>query len=93
MKEGGNVDVRHEATLWGLLHIACYAGQHEVVRALVAAGAKLERQVEGQYNPLLLCCSCGSPRLRCPRFRHPKADAEDPSDFICGHLKVGRRDS
>ncbi|CAN0260823.1 unnamed protein product, partial [Hapterophycus canaliculatus] len=60
LRNGGHVDARNRDTMWSLLHTACHAGQHRVVEVLVSAGARLDSEVEGRYNPLLLCCSCGS---------------------------------
>lgn len=89
IKGGGDINARHEGTLWSPLHTACYKGQYTVVEALVSAGAKFDKQVEGRYNPLLLCCSCGSKRMLCPVSYHDAADVEDPgSASMCGHIKV-----
>ncbi len=86
------MDARNKNTMWTLLHTACHAGQHKVVDVLVSAGAKLESEVEGHYNPLLLCCSCGSCEgVACPVAATflPTEDIEDPEYFDeCGHIKV-----
>lgn len=87
------MDARNKDTMWTLLHTACHNGQHRVVEVLVSAGAKLESEVEGRYNPLLLCCSCGSSEnVVCPlAMSVPTEDnVEDPEHFDeCGHIKVG----
>lgn len=60
-----------------------------MVQALVSAGANLEKEVEGQYDPLLLCCSCGSPQITCPVAAPiEQEDVEVPRGADCGHLKV-----
>lgn len=89
MENGGKVDGRNKDTLWSLLHTACHAGQHEVVDILVDAGAKLDKEVEGKYNPILLCCSCGSDSMKCPPPSPVHgADIEVPECIECGHVKV-----
>lgn len=86
------MDARNKDTMWTLLHTACYTGQYRVVEVLVSSGAKLESEVEGRYNPLLLCCSCGGCKnVVCPvAMSVPTADElEDPEYFDeCGHTKV-----
>lgn len=87
------MDARNKDTMWTLLHTACHAGQNRVVEVLVSAGAKLESEVEGQYNPLLLCCSCGCRNnMVCPVLRSvPNEHVEDPEHFEeCGHVKVSK---
>lgn len=78
--------------MWTLLHTASHAGQHRVVEVLVSAGARLEIEVEGRYNPLLLCCSCGSRENDvCPvAMSDPREeDVENPDHLDkCGHVKV-----
>lgn len=90
LRNGGHVDARNKDTMWTLLHTASHAGQHRVVQVLVAAGARLESEVEGRYTPLLLCCSCGS-RETCPVAVSDSRDedVESPNHFVeCGHVKV-----
>lgn len=86
------MDARNKDTMWTLLHTVCYAGQHRVAEVLVSAGARLESEVEGRYNPLLLCCSCGScENVVCPVTTSvpTEEDVEDPDHFDeCGHIKV-----
>lgn len=88
LKNGGDVDARNKKTLWSLLHTAGHAGQDHAVKFLIAAGAKIDTHVEGNYNSLLLCCSCGSDTMSCPTAV-PK-DVENPGLVECGHLKVGQ---
>lgn len=89
------MDARNKDTMWTLLHTACHTGQHRVVEVLVSAGAKLESEVEGRYNPLLLCCSCGSCENVVCTVTMPvptEDDIEDPEYFNeCGHIKVSIR--
>lgn len=86
------MDARNKDTMWTLLHTACHTGQHRVVEVLVSTGAKLESEVEGRYNPLLLCCSCGScENMVCPVATSVPTggDVEDPRHFDeCGHIRV-----
>lgn len=83
------MNARNKDTMWTLLHTASHAGQHEVVEALLAAGAKFDSEVEGKYNPLLLCCSCGSDGMVCPVvLALEKEDVEVPGRAECGHVKV-----
>lgn len=86
------MDARNKDTMWTLLHTSCHTGQYRVVEVLVASGAKLESEVEGRYNPLLLCCSCGScEKVACPvAMSAPTEDnVEDPEHLDeCGHIKV-----
>ena len=84
------MNARNKDTMWTLLHTASHAGQHLVVEALLSAGAKFDTEVEGKYNPLLLCCSCGSEGMVCPvTLALEKEDVEDPARRIeCGHVKV-----
>eukprot|EP00904_Undaria_pinnatifida_P001089 jgi/Undpi1/10981/HiC_scaffold_30.g13282.m1 len=90
IKNGGNLNARNKDTMWTLLHTASHAGQHLVVEALLSAGAKFDTEVEGKYNPLLLCCSCGSEGMVCPvTLALEKEDVEDPARRIeCGHVKA-----
>lgn len=95
LRNGGHVDARNKDTLWTLLHTASHTGQHRVVELLVSAGARLEIEVEGRYNPLLLCCSCGSnENAVCPveRSDPSEEDIEDPDHSDeCGHVKVSAK--
>ena len=91
LKGGGSPDARNARTFWSLLHTACYAGQYQVALVLVSAGAKVDKEVEGRYTPLLLCCSCGSYGVPCPRRQSPESGVGrlTRADAECGHLKVG----
>lgn len=58
----------------------------------MAAGARLDSEVEGRYNPLLLCCSCGSrENVKCPvALSVARDDNVEAPRYIdeCGHIKV-----
>ena len=53
LSDGGEVDARHPDSSWTLLHLACEHMNHDLVRALFAAGADLNAREDAQgWTPL-----------------------------------------
>ena len=53
LSDGGDVDARHPDSSWTLLHLACEHMNHDLIRALAAAGTDLNAREEAQgWRPL-----------------------------------------